>query len=46
MPEEFLKQVDLTKLSIKRAVMLASAASANLGVALKLYQTLFKLKSS
>jgi len=34
--------VDLTRLSIRQAVMLASVATVNLNVALKLYQTLLK----
>jgi len=41
-PEEFLQQVDLTRLSIRQAVMLASVATVNLNVALKLYQTLLR----
>jgi len=44
-PEEFLSQVDLTRLSIRQAVMLASVATVNLNVALKLYQTLLKYSS-
>jgi len=44
-PEEFLRRVDLTRLSIRQAVMLASVATVNLNVALRLYQTLLKYSS-
>jgi len=44
-PEEFLSHVVLTRLSIRQAVMLASVATVNLNVALKLYQTLLKYSS-
>jgi len=44
-PEEFFQQVDSTRLSIRQTVMLASVATVNLNVALKLYKTLLKYSS-
>jgi len=41
-PEEFLRQVDLTRLSIRQAVMQTSVATVNLNMALKLYHTTMK----